>query len=262
MRIALTLEYLGTDFAGWQRQDHAPSVQAALESALSQVANEPITVQCAGRTDKGVHGAHQVVHFDTQAKRTEREWRLGAHSVLPASIRIKSVLPVNEDFHARFSAVHRRYRYLMAHGYPQPAILNKQVSWTWHTLDPQSMHQAAQCLVGEHDFTSFRASECQAHSPVRTVTDICISTVQPGLICLDIGANAFLHHMVRNIMGSLMLIGNGKQPPEWLSTVLATRDRTLAGPTAPATGLYLVDVTYPDWPALSSPHLGPFFVSL
>ncbi len=244
MRIALGVEYDGTDFLGWQRQQHGPSVQATLEHALSFVADAPIEVVCAGRTDAGVHARCQVVHFDTTAVRPPRGWMLGVSSRLPDSVCVLWAQTVSEDFHARFGARARRYRYMILNRRVRPALDARYVAWERQTLDAQVMHAAAQALVGEHDFNAFRTVACQAKSPVRTVHEISVRREHEHVI-VEIQANAFLHHMVRNIVGSLLPVGRGEQPCEWLVQLLAGRDRALAGPTAAAAGLTFLQPLYP-----------------
>jgi len=244
LRIALGVEYDGTDFLGWQRQQHGPSVQATLEHALSFVANAPIEVVCAGRTDAGVHARCQVVHFDTTAERPPRGWMLGVSSRLPDSVCVLWAQTVSEDFHARFGARARRYRYIILNRRVRPALDARYVAWERQTLDAQAMHDAAQSLVGEHDFNAFRTVACQAKSPVRTVHEISVRREHEHVI-VEIQANAFLHHMVRNIVGSLLPVGRGEQPTAWLAQLLAGRDRALAGPTAAAAGLTFLQPLYP-----------------
>ena len=244
MRIALGIEYDGTDFLGWQRLSHGSTVQSAIESALSFVANEEIQVTCAGRTDAGVHARCQVVHFDTQAQRSGRSWILGANSRLPASVAVLWALPVDADFHARYAAVGRRYRYTILNRPVRAALDARHVTWERVPLDAQSMHAAAQALIGEHDFSSFRAISCQAHSATRHVREIAV-TRAGDRVTIEIEANAFLHHMVRNIAGSLLLVGRGEQPASWIGELLAGRDRTVAGATAPPHGLAFVGPRYP-----------------
>lgn len=245
MRIALGIEYDGSRFCGWQRQPHASSVQAALEAALSVVADHPVAVVCAGRTDTGVHATAQVVHFESDAPRNMRSWILGTNSNLPPEVCVTWAQPVAEDFHARFGATGRRYRYIILNRIMRPALLRQRVSWDYRPLDAAQMVEAGQILVGKHDFSSFRALACQAKSPVREVTSLEIHR-SGEFIYLDIAANAFLHHMVRNIAGTLMTVGCGERPISWVEEVLAVRDRTLGGVTAPADGLYLVQVSYPE----------------
>lgn len=259
MRIALGIEYDGSRYRGWQKQRHASSVQEQVEVALSRVANEPVEVFCAGRTDAGVHGTGQVVHFDTRARRTDRAWVLGSNSNLPRDITVLWAREVSEDFHARFSALSRSYRYVILNRLTRPAIANGKVAW-WHLpLEVEPMQAAARHLLGTHDFTSFRASECQARGPVRTIEHLKLWR-EGDLIYLDIRANAFLHHMVRNIAGTLMAVGEGEQAPDWVADVLLARDRKAAGITAPAAGLYLVHVGYPEeFGAFPPPRLPVFF---
>ena len=244
MRIALGIEYDGSAFNGWQRQSHAPSVQAALERALSKVADHPVDVVCAGRTDTGVHATAQVVHFDTRAERSLRSWLLGGNSNLPPEVAITWVQPVSEDFHARFRATARRYRYIILNRGHRPALLRNRVCWEHRPLDVEAMRAAARPLLGEHDFSAFRALACQARHPVRTLHRLELQR-RGDLILLDVEANAFLHHMVRNLAGSLIAVGRGEQPVDWLAELLAGRDRSRSGITAPAGGLYFVKVAYP-----------------
>ncbi len=243
MRIALGVEYDGTDYFGWQRLTEGPSVQAQLEQALSRVAAHPVQVSCAGRTDAGVHGRCQVVHFDTMARREMRGWILGACSNLPGSVAVLWAQPVLDSFHARFAARSRRYRYHILNRPVRAALDGRYVTWERHPLDAQRMHVAAQALLGEHDFSAFRALSCQATHPRRTVLAVSVRRVGEQLF-VDIEANAFLHHMVRNIVGSLLMIGRGEQPVEWMAGLLAGCDRQLAGPTAPATGLTFIGPRY------------------
>lgn len=260
-RLALGVEYDGSAYRGWQAQAHAPSVQAELEAALHAIAGHPVRVTAAGRTDAGVHACAQVVHFDTPADRPDRAWVRGVNSHLPADIGVRWVARPGEDFDARRSGVARRYRYLLQASALAPVLSRARVGWTWKSLDVERMRVAAECLVGEHDFSSFRAAGCQAKHPVRRVTELTLRQ-QHDTIALDIEANAFLHHMVRNIVGSLMAVGAGDQSPAWLADVLAARDRRLAGVTAPAAGLYLLGVRYPDRFGLPGPPMGPVFASV
>ncbi len=224
-------------------------MQACVENALSQVAAHPITVHCAGRTDTGVHARCQVIHFDTTAERSERAWVLGSNTCLHPGASLLWVKPVNADFHARFSARARRYRYRMLNRWVRPALERGRVAWIRHPLDAQVMQSGARFLLGEHDFSSFRAVGCQARSPVREITDLTVQR-QGDEVIIDIKANAFVYHMVRNIAGVLIAIGQGKRPPEWAAEVLAARDRTKAGITAPSDGLTFVAAYYPDYPEL------------
>lgn len=249
MRLAAGIEYDGSGFFGWQTQRQSPTVQACLESALGQVADHPVSVQCAGRTDTGVHAHCQVVHFDTQASRSERSWVLGANRHLHPGASVLWVCPVDDDFHARFSATRRRYRYRMLNRRVRPAIDRGRVAWVRQPLDAERMHAAAQALLGEHDFSSFRAVGCQAKSPVRRIHHLSVSR-RGSEVIVDIEANAFVYHMVRNLAGTLIPVGRGERSVSWPGEVLAALDRTVAGPTAPAEGLYFVAPTYPDHPRL------------
>ena len=245
MRIALGLEYKGSNYYGWQRQAKLPSIQFHIEQALSKVADHPIKVFCAGRTDTGVHAKGQVIHFDTVAKRKIDAWILGGNSCLPCDIRIRWAKQVTDDFHARFSAIARLYRYLIHNCKTHSAIFHDHVAWYPKLLDEKLMTKAAQYLIGEHDFSSFRGCDCQSKSPIRKVHHLNVKR-SGKLIIIDIKANAFLLHMVRNIAGLLIAIGEGKQQPIWAKQVLETCDRQVAGVTAPACGLYLTKVYYPD----------------
>jgi tRNA pseudouridine38-40 synthase len=245
MRFAAGVEYDGAEFFGWQRQRHGATVQEAVERALGKVAAAPVEVVCAGRTDTRVHATQQVIHFDTDAERPLRAWRMGTNSNLPESVRLHWVQPVPEDFHARFGAVARAYRYVMASMPVRPALHRRRVSWTYRELDAERMQVASRCLIGEHDFSSYRAVGCQAKHPTRTIHRLEISR-HGNYLYLDIEANAFLHHMVRNIAGVLMAIGTGERPLEWAAEVLAAKDRAQGGITAPPDGLYLVKVVYPE----------------
>jgi tRNA pseudouridine38-40 synthase len=248
LRIALGIEYDGTDFLGWQRLNHGATVQAALESALSFVADappeRPIEVTCAGRTDAGVHARCQVVHFDAGVQRSARGWALGTNSRLPASVAVRWVCDVGADFHARFGAQARRYRYTILNRPLRAALDARFATWERVPLDIERMRDAAQALVGEHDFSAFRTIACQARTPMRQVQEIAIERADE-CITIEIQANAFLHHMVRNIVGSLLPVGRGEQPVEWIGQLLAGRDRGRAGPTAPAHGLTFLHPLYP-----------------
>ncbi len=245
MRIALGIEYDGSNFFGWQSQRELSTVQGTLEAALANVANEPIHLHCAGRTDASVHATGQVVHFDTSAKRHIDAWIWGTNSHLPPSIVVRWAKHVDYHFHARFKAYARRYRYIIYNNPIRPAILAKRVTWHYFPLDIEPMRLAASYLIGEQDFSSFRSSKCNSNSPMRNVTFVDIQK-KDHFIFIDIEANAFLHHMVRNIAGVLMKIGGGFQPPSWMHEVLAARDRKAAAETAPPDGLYLVQVKYPE----------------
>lgn len=259
-RIALGIEYDGSDFHGFQIQQSAThTIQQHLHAGLSSIADEEITVVCAGRTDAGVHASEQVVHFDTLAVRPQSAWSLGVNARLPTGICVRWAHPVAPDFHARFSAVSRRYRYLILNRPTRPALFDRQLTWCKRPLDLTTMQAAATCLVGEHDFSAFRAAQCQAKSAVRTIHHIYLSQWD-DIIAIDIQANAFLHHMVRNITGCLLAIGAGDKPVAWLSSILHSRDRTLAAATAPSCGLYLVKVEYPSLFGLPQQALGPLLI--
>ncbi len=243
MRIAAGIEYDGRPYSGWQIQDGVQTVQEEVEKALSKVADHPVRVICAGRTDTGVHAANQVIHFDTTAVRSDYSWVRGANTHLADSICLTWAKPVSDSFHARFMARRRCYRYIILNRPVRPAYLAGKVVWQYRPLDATRMAVAAQYLIGEHDFTSYRALACQAKSPVRNMHQIDVSS-SGEFIYLDVCANAFLQHMVRNIAGVLMTIGAGERPVEWAKEVLESRDRTEGGITAPAAGLYLVKVRY------------------
>jgi tRNA pseudouridine38-40 synthase len=249
MRLAAGVEYDGSGFYGWQRQRQSPTVQACVEEALSRVADHPIIVHCAGRTDTGVHAHCQVIHFETTAERSERSWVLGCNTRLHPGASLLWVREVDDRFHARFSATRRAYRYRILNRWVRPAIERGRVTWIRHPLDAERMHEAAQDLLGEHDFSSFRAVGCQSRSPVRRIHSVSVRRVGHELT-VDIEANAFVYHMVRNIAGVLIAIGQGERPVAWLKEVLAARDRTVAGVTAPAEGLYFMTPCYPDYPGL------------
>jgi tRNA pseudouridine38-40 synthase len=260
MRIALGVEYDGTHYFGWQRQKEVQSIQQKLEAALSQVANHPVEVQCAGRTDAGVHGTGQVVHFDTSAKRNLAAWTMGVNANLPRDIAVSWATEVSDDFHARFSATARRYRYIIYNHHLRPGIHASGVSHYHGDICAERMHQAGQYLLGENDFTSFRAAHCQSKSPWRNVMHLNVSRHQRYIV-IDIKANAFVHHMVRNIAGSLITVGKGEQEPAWIEWLLQAKDRKLASATAKPDGLYLVEVDYPDEYHLPSQPVGPLFLS-
>ena len=243
MRVALGVEYDGRDFLGWQVQKHGPSVQDCLQQAVSRVADEPLGVTACGRTDAGVHALCQVVHFDSRAERSERSWVLGINSHLPGSVSVLWARQVNESFHARFSAFARSYRYVILNRWIRPGLETGRVAWQRKPLDAERMHRAAQALLGEHDFSAFRAAHCQARHPLREVQAIAVRRERHHVI-LDITANGLLYHMVRNIAGSLMEVGSSEQSEEWLSQLLEQRDRALAAATAPAEGLYFVGARY------------------
>ncbi len=252
MRIAIGIEYDGTAYNGWQRQRTGLGVQARLEDAISDVADERIEVTCAGRTDTGVHASGQVGHFDTDSDRSERGWLLGANSNLPDDINVTWVKPVADDFHARFSATARSYKYVILNRLVRSALYRRRAWWVHQALDHERMHEAAQELLGEHDFSSFRAAGCQASGPVREVQSITVRRDGDWVI-LEVTANAFLQHMVRNITGTLVAIGSGEEEIDWIKAVLEHRDRTRGGVAAPPHGLTLVRVDYPDEFAIPPP---------
>lgn len=244
MRYAIGLEYDGSEFLGWQIQRQEPTVQGCLEHALSRVAAHEVRVICCGRTDTGVHALGQVAHFDSEAERTERDWLLGANSNLPAGVSVLWIRAVGASFHARFSAFARSYRYLILNRWVRPAMQARRVSWCRKPLDAARMHGAAQVLRGEHDFTSFRAGACQARHAVREIQEIGVARAN-DVVSLDVTANGFLYHMVRNIAGCLIKVGAGEADDDWLKQVLDARDRRLAAPTASPEGLYFVRARYP-----------------
>lgn len=261
-RIALGVEYRGSRYRGFQRQRAGvPSVQESLEKALSKVAGgEVVTLSCAGRTDALVHASGQVVHFDTRVERTMHSWVMGANMNLPSDISVTWARAMPVEFDARFSAMARRYRYVIYNDQIRPAHMAEEVTWNHRPLDVQRMREAAQHFVGTHDFSAFRARQCQAKSPIKTVHHL--QLLEHGrFIVLDIRANAFLHHMVRNIAGVLMTIGAGERPVEWAREVLETRIRRTGGVTAHPYGLYLVQVEYPEQFDLPQRYLGPHFLS-
>lgn len=245
MRLAACVEYRGTHYRGWQSQPSVPTIQACVESALSRVADQTLGITCAGRTDAGVHAIGQVVHFDTEAERDEIAWVFGANSNLPDDISLRWARPVGPDFHARYSAYARHYRYLIHNARTRSATLGGASAWHRAPLDDARMHKAGQLLLGEHDYSAFRAAGCQARTPWREVRKLQVHRTG-DLVILDVEANAFLHHMVRNITGVLMAIGSGARPIEWASEVLESRDRREAGVNAPACGLYFMQALYPS----------------
>jgi tRNA pseudouridine38-40 synthase len=242
-RIAVGVEYDGTEFCGWQRQPAGRSVQTCVEEALSRVADHPVSVACAGRTDAGVHALAQVAHFDSTSERSLRAWQLGTNGALPRDVSITWARFVPEDFHARYSARSRSYRYRIVNRSARSALHRTRACWVPRALDAAAMAAAGEHLLGRHDFASFRAAECQARTSVRTVRRLSVAR-SGDWITLDISADAFLHHMVRNIAGVLIRIGLGDAPVAWAREVLDARDRRRAGVTAPAAGLYLVGVGY------------------
>jgi tRNA pseudouridine38-40 synthase len=259
--MALGVEYSGAGFHGWQSQTNVMSIQATVEKALSKVADQPIRIVCAGRTDRGVHATNQVIHFDTPVERDQIAWVFGTNTYLPHTIRIQWAQKVPDEFHARFSALSRRYQYFIYNNPVRSALFYPLITWVHHPLDEAKMHQAAQYLIGEQDFTSFRSADCQARTATRHVFAISVKRIG-NLIVLDIVANSFLHHMVRNIAGVLIAIGSGHHDPSWCSDVLAAKNRRTAGKTASPQGLYLIGVRYPDLFTLPCDFRSPsFFMS-
>ena len=261
-RVAMAVSYDGSAFHGWQsqRKPQVATVQEALEQALGSIANAPVRVQCAGRTDAGVHASHQIVHFDSPSDRDEKAWVSGGNTHLPPKISIHWAKPVTEDFNARFSATARRYRYVILNTPSRSALLAGGVTWESRPLNERAMHEAGQALLGELDFTSYRAVACQSKTPMRNVHFLEVSRCG-DMVVIDIQANAFLYHMVRNIAGVLLAIGTGIKPVAWAEEVLLAKDRKAATITAPPFGLYLVGVTYPDSFQLPQSDPGPFFLA-
>ena len=259
-RWALGVEYNGAQYNGWQRQSHSKAVQSVLESILSQVADHPVEVTCAGRTDSGVHATNQVVHFDCHNDRPEKAWLKGVNGLLPDDISVHKAVAVDDSFHARFSATSRSYQYIIDNCPTKPAILSEGLTWIREPLDEKLMQAACPAFYGELDFSSFRSSQCQSHSVHRNLTQLRCRRVQDYII-INITANAFLHHMVRNIVGVLIEIGAGRKPPEWSEQVLEARDRTRAAVTAPANGLYLTHVAYPETFGLNIKERAPLMFS-
>lgn len=244
MKLALGVSYKGTNYFGWQKQQHTENtVQYYVESALAKIANEPITVVCAGRTDSGVHATAQVIHLTTRAERSEYGWKMGSNTQLPPTIRVEWVRAVPEDFHARFSAHYRRYQYIIEDQSVGNSIFSGIITPVRGALDTERMQQAALCLLGEKDFSSFRAAQCQSQTSFRHIDFIHVYR-KKRYVVIDIQANAFLYHMVRNLVGSLVYVGLHKRPVDWLSEVLSAKDRRQAAPTFIADGLYLVEVGY------------------
>ena len=250
-RIAVGIEYDGSAYAGWQQQSHARGVQGELERALASVAGHPVSLTAAGRTDAGVHALLQVAHFDSSATRPEQAWAFGGTAESADDVTILWAREVPEQFHARYSALSRTYVYRILNRRMRPALERLRACWVKRPLDVAAMHEAAQALPGERDFSSFRAAECQSRTPMRRMIEVGV-TRRDDVVEIRVRANAFLHHMVRNIAGSLLLVGAGERPEAWVAEVLGGRDRTRAGPTAPAQGLYFAGVEYPAEFALPS----------
>ena len=252
MRIALGIEYDGTAYNGWQRQKTGLGVQQRLEEALQKVADHTVEVTCAGRTDTGVHATGQVVHFDTPSARDDRGWLLGANSNLPDDISVMWARQVDDAFHARFTATGRNYRYCILNRLERSALHRHRAWWVYQPLNAERMQEAARLLLGEHDFSAFRAAGCRANTPHRNITRLSIER-DGDWITLEVSANAFLQHMVRNITGSLLAVGEGEQSVEWLADVLESRDRKRGGIAAPPHGLTLVSVDYPPETGIPMP---------
>jgi tRNA pseudouridine38-40 synthase len=247
MRLALGISYNGQTYEGWQSQPSGRTVQDRLEAALSEFAAQPISTVCAGRTDAGVHALMQVVHFDARVRREEFSWLRGTNRFLPPDIAVQWARPVPDAFHSRASAVARRYAYVVLESPVRPSVEAGRVGWVFRPLDAGAMQEAAALLIGQHDFSSFRAAACQAKTPVKTMNRVAIAR-HGSYWRFEFEADAFLHHMIRNIMGCLLVIGQGQQPPQWMSQVLAARDRDAAAPTFSPDGLYFLGPLYgPEW---------------
>jgi len=245
MKYALGIEYFGHNFYGWQAQNNLPTIQGHIELALAKVLDEDVVVFCAGRTDAGVHAFQQVIHFETDKVRELKAYTLGINSYLPGDISVHWAKQVDDELHARFSALSRSYKYIIFNKRTKPAVLNHRVTWFYETLDAELMHEAGQYLLGENDFTSFRSSQCESKTPMRNVTKLSVKR-QENYIVIEITANAFLHHMVRNIVGVLLEVGTLAKNPKWVTEVLKAKDRKQAGVTAKPDGLYLHSVLYPS----------------
>jgi len=243
MRYALGIEYDGAGFCGWQRQNHSPSVQSCVEKAIEVVANNPVTIVCAGRTETGVHARGQVAHFDSPSERSDRQWVLGINSNLPDAVRVLWVRAVDDSFHARFGAFSRSYQYNILNRWVRPAIGVSYYGWCREPLDTKRMHEAAQVLQGRHDFSAFRSTGCSAQHAIREVTTISVSRKEE-IVTIDISANAFLYHMVRNIVGCLIPVGTGEKSIQWFTEVFRGRDRAVAGVTAEPQGLCFMNGRY------------------
>lgn len=255
-RLAMGIEYDGSRFCGFQRLKHAASVQGALEDALAKVANAPVQIHASGRTDSGVHATRQVIHFDAPAERSEKAWIFGVNANLPRDVAVRWIKPVSDDFHSRLAALGRRYRYLVLNQISRPVLERHNVTWCRDPLDADAMHRAAQALVGEHDFSSFRAAGCQSKTPWRQMHFVEVKRYGP-LVMIDIQGNAFLHHMIRNIAGALISVGRGAQDENYIERLLALRNRKLGDVTAPACGLHFVDSLYDERFDLPKEPLGP-----
>ena len=260
-RIVCRIEYDGHSYSGWQSQPHpgVVTVQDELEAALTDIAATPVRVHCAGRTDTGVHAFSQIIHFDAPVPRSCKAWVMGGNASLPEDIRIHWAMPVDGTFHARFSAQARCYRYVIANTPIRSALLRRQVTWYRRPLDEQAMDAAAQTLLGEQDFSAFQAASCQSSTPMRNVRSIRVER-RGDLVVLEIVANAFLHHMVRNITGALLAVGDGRKSISWIKELMDGRDRTAGAETAPASGLYLAVVEYPAQFGLPTTPFGPLLI--
>ncbi len=258
-RYAAIVSYNGSAYSGFQRQKDQVTVQGELETGLSSIANTPIVIAASGRTDSGVHASHQVIHFDSKSIRSSANWIKGTNSRLPSDISLSWARDVEPQFHARFSAESRTYRYVIGRSVSRPALLADFMTWTQYPLDTRKMSEACSYLLGEQDFSTFRGATCQSRSPCREVTRAVIYDYDDWVI-FEISANAFVLHMVRNIVGSLLEVGYGRQPPHWVAALLQGRDRTKAAATAPARGLYLVAVDYPAGYSLPIAEKGPLFL--
>ena len=257
MRIAIGVSYDGRGFEGWQSQPSGNTVQDRLEAALGQIAATPVRIAGAGRTDAGVHALAQVAHFDCEVERPDSAWVRGANALLPDGIAVQWAMPVSGEFNARFSAIARRYVYLMYVHPVRPSLMSGRAGWYHAPLDVRAMREAAACLAGTHDFSAFRSSQCQARSPVRSITDVRIGEQGPYVL-FELSADAFLHHMVRNIVGCLLYVGKGAHPPSWMERILEGRDRTRAAPTVSPDGLYLAGVDYEaHWKLPAFPRMMP-----
>jgi tRNA pseudouridine38-40 synthase len=260
-RMALGIAYDGRSWQGWQKQTHGLTVQDTLERALQAFVGGPVETVCAGRTDAGVHGLNQVIHLDTFVTRSPESWVRGTNTHLPDSISVQWAQSVPADFHARFSATARAYTYVLLNTRVRHPMWQGRAGWVFQPLNVETMQQAAHCLIGEHDFSSFRSSQCQAKSPIRTLYGLDV-TQHGARIMVQLRANAFLHHMVRNIMGALVQVGQGREPVDYVKQVLVARDRTQGAPTFAPDGLYLTDVTYPDYslPVVTASSVGLDFL--
>ncbi|KAE8437294.1 tRNA pseudouridine(38-40) synthase TruA [Vreelandella piezotolerans] len=255
-RLAMGVEYDGSRFCGFQRLKHAASVQQAIEDALAKVAGAPVHIYASGRTDSGVHATRQVIHFDPPVQRTEKAWIFGANTNLPRDVAVRWVKPVSDDFHSRLGALARRYRYIFLNQISRPVLERANVTWCRDPLDADAMHRAAQALVGEHDFSSFRAAGCQSKTPWRQMHFVEVKRYGP-LVVIDIQGNAFLHHMIRNIAGALASVGRGAQDEGHIARLLALKNRRQGDVTAPACGLHFVDSIYDERFELPKEPIGP-----